>query len=268
MIIIPDIHGRTFWKDAVKERKPGEKIIFLGDYLDPYPYEWENGQDPEFEYPIDSEAQFDIFKHVWDNFEEIIGFKKSNGKDVVLLLGNHDLHYAIDAVEDGSRYDYIHAQKIKKKFVDNKPLFQLAHEETVGGKRFIFSHAGIHKLWVEDWFGPVVTDENIVDYLNNAYLVNDGSLGRALNQYSAYRGGYESYGSMVWSDIREWYSDSLSKSDYGDVQVFGHTQLKDSPINFDYAYYDLDVRRAFRINDAGKVCEMDGTVVPKTEKKR
>ena len=36
MIIIPDVHGRTFWKDAIKERQEGEKVIFLGDYHDPY----------------------------------------------------------------------------------------------------------------------------------------------------------------------------------------------------------------------------------------
>ena len=47
MIIIPDIHGRSFWKDAVKGRE-NEKIIFLGDYTDPYSYEgiefWEGLQ--------------------------------------------------------------------------------------------------------------------------------------------------------------------------------------------------------------------------------
>ena len=47
MIIIPDIHGRSFWKDAVKGRE-NEKIIFLGDYTDPYSHEgiefWEGLQ--------------------------------------------------------------------------------------------------------------------------------------------------------------------------------------------------------------------------------
>ena len=34
LIIIPDIHGRPFWRRAVEEY-PGEEFIFLGDYLDP-----------------------------------------------------------------------------------------------------------------------------------------------------------------------------------------------------------------------------------------
>lgn len=36
-LIIPDVHGRDFWKDAAN-RFPGN-IVFLGDYLDPYPLE-------------------------------------------------------------------------------------------------------------------------------------------------------------------------------------------------------------------------------------
>ena len=36
ILIIPDVHGRTFWRDAVEAA--GEMpIVFLGDYLDPYP---------------------------------------------------------------------------------------------------------------------------------------------------------------------------------------------------------------------------------------
>lgn len=40
-LIIPDVHGRTFWKKSVYdylENHPEVKIIFLGDYLDPYQY--------------------------------------------------------------------------------------------------------------------------------------------------------------------------------------------------------------------------------------
>ena len=37
-IIIPDVHGRPFWRTAVKGQE-GEKIIFLGDYVDPYDWE-------------------------------------------------------------------------------------------------------------------------------------------------------------------------------------------------------------------------------------
>lgn len=36
VLIIPDVHGRPFWKDAV-QRYPDTDTIFLGDYHDPYP---------------------------------------------------------------------------------------------------------------------------------------------------------------------------------------------------------------------------------------
>ena len=38
ILIIPDVHGRTFWKSAV-ESGDYEKIVFLGDYTDPYEME-------------------------------------------------------------------------------------------------------------------------------------------------------------------------------------------------------------------------------------
>ena len=38
LIIIPDVHGRDFWRKAVEDN-PGAEFIFLGDYLDPYGFE-------------------------------------------------------------------------------------------------------------------------------------------------------------------------------------------------------------------------------------
>ena len=36
LLIIPDIHGRSFWKKAVEENIDRvSKVIFIGDYLDP-----------------------------------------------------------------------------------------------------------------------------------------------------------------------------------------------------------------------------------------
>ena len=38
ILIIPDVHGRSFWRPAVASGDY-DKIIFLGDYVDPYPDE-------------------------------------------------------------------------------------------------------------------------------------------------------------------------------------------------------------------------------------
>ena len=39
LVIILDVHGRSFWRDAVDAR-PDNEFIFLGDFLDPYPQDY------------------------------------------------------------------------------------------------------------------------------------------------------------------------------------------------------------------------------------
>ena len=40
ILIIPDIHGRNFWKNSInKEFENSDYVLFGGDYLDPYPWE-------------------------------------------------------------------------------------------------------------------------------------------------------------------------------------------------------------------------------------
>ena len=39
VLLVPDVHGRSFWKESVKdilENYPDARVVFLGDYLDPY----------------------------------------------------------------------------------------------------------------------------------------------------------------------------------------------------------------------------------------
>ena len=37
LLVIPDVHGRTFWKTPVRKYLDHvDRVIFLGDYLDPY----------------------------------------------------------------------------------------------------------------------------------------------------------------------------------------------------------------------------------------
>lgn len=75
MIIIPDIHGRDFWKEPVYENLGQEPIIFWGDYLDPY-------EDEQI-------APWEVFPQ----FEKIVWLKEKHPDQVTLLLGNHDIHY-------------------------------------------------------------------------------------------------------------------------------------------------------------------------------
>ncbi len=45
MLIVPDIHGRDFWKEPVRDALGKEHILFLGNYLDPYESEGISAKD-------------------------------------------------------------------------------------------------------------------------------------------------------------------------------------------------------------------------------
>jgi len=76
VLIIPDVHGREFWREPVKEvlEKTDVRIVFLGDYLDSYPWDFDHNH---------------YQQQAIDVFNEIINLKKENRDRVNLLLGNH-----------------------------------------------------------------------------------------------------------------------------------------------------------------------------------
>ncbi len=223
LIIIPDVHGRDFWREAVKEYPQG-RFIFLGDYLDPYPNE--------------GFKEDDAFR----GLEDIIAFKKDRPDDVILLWGNHDLHYLYPEMM-GSRYDFDHGERNAHMFWDNQELFRMAYETRAAGKRFLFSHAGVGMGWIRHNF-PALQAEDV-----NASLLNDlvgyPAFMSALEDVSSYRGGDKEYGSMVWADINE--QSELENQFPGVIQVFGHT-LMGQPFNYKDRIYCLDCRRSFYLN--------------------
>lgn len=76
-LIIPDIHGRKFWKKPMEKFCDKVKhIIFLGDYFDPY--------------PCKNISESDAI----DNWHEIMNFITAHkfwGR-TTMLIGNHDAH--------------------------------------------------------------------------------------------------------------------------------------------------------------------------------
>ena len=224
LFIIPDVHGRSFWRDAVK-RHPEGNFIFLGDYLDPYPSE-------EIE---DKEAV--------QGLRDIIQFKKDHPNKVILLWGNHDLHYLYPDELLGWRYDADNAERNAHLFWDNQELFQIAHETEAGGKRFLFSHAGVSRLWLNYRF-PNLKDEDVTAELLND-MVGYPDFMAALGDVSFHRGGGKPFGSMIWADI----NDQIVETNHlpGVIQVFGHTQLS-MPINYEDVLFCLDCRQVFYLD--------------------
>ena len=225
ILIIPDVHGRPFWKDAVEKHKDDcEKIVFLGDYLDPYPWE------------------FITRKMTIENFKEIIKYKKDNLDKVVLLLGNHDFAYYDRNFPYRVRYDSSNAYKIKQNFGRNRSLFQLAYEADFD-KHYLFTHAGVLKSWYERH--KELIGDLTVDNLNRLKTFPGGV--RALCDVSRLRGGFGRVGSMVWSDIDE--KSELEDFD-GIYQIFGHSQQDSQPVITE-TWACLDCRRAFILNEEG-----------------
>ena len=190
-IAIGDIHGLDKWK-AVVDAHPDSRIVFLGDYFDPY----------------DDISHADMLA----NFSEIMELKRSRPEDVVLLLGNHDLHYFNSYAAVGSRYDLELAEVFADIFLDNLYLFQNAYQEG----NVVFTHAGISQAWFErDFKGDA--SKPIADQLNNPA---DSQM-CALHRVGWRRGGrVGALGGIFWADISE-----LDEPLHGCVQVVGHNRV-------------------------------------------
>lgn len=246
ILIIPDVHGRTFWREPVLDtlQDTDSRIIFLGDYHDPYPYEWDNDQE--------------YLKNSVDRFREIVDLKKKYPDRIILLIGNHDCGYCIGQDICSSRMDFQHMRDLNEIFFDNREFFQLADECDIAGIHYVFTHAGILKGWADQvWGEDAVADPefNVVEELNKAWMTKNHSVLNHLGDYDRYRGwgGYQ-YGSPVWSDVRSWIKVTPEET-YG-FNIVGHTQCEETPVVLD-TIADLDCRKAFYIDDQGLIRDYD-----------
>lgn len=231
ILIIPDLHGRKFWREPVIKylNNSDIHIIFLGDYLDPYPSI--DG--------ITAEDAFEEFKYL------IQTIKTAN--NVTMLLGNHDLHYCGPMVNSkGCRKDMERRHDIAAIFNDNKSLFKIAYEYD----RYLFTHAGV----ILNWFDRFCINQP----LNSETLNSLIDKSHALMQISYERGGYSRDGSCVWADVCE----HIYNKDIGYYQIFGHTYryvTKEPIIQPNFAM--LDCAKAFILNlETGDITEFDGKI--------
>lgn len=224
MIIIPDIHGRTFWKSAIEQKEKDEKIIFLGDYLDHYDYE------------KNSENELITPEKAIENFKEILNYKKNNN-NIILLQGNHDyIHYNLNSFDCRKYYKY--EEDINMLFKDNLKLFSIAHYEIFKNQPFLFTHAGVMQKWLNRVNQKFSTIENLVHWLNTNPWA-------ALRMCGPDRGGFDPVGSCLWVTVTEFDTNNYELPNI--YQIFGHTQLRSGFIGPYHA--DLDCRKAFKLNE-------------------
>ena len=221
ILIVPDVHGRTFWHQAKELVDQVDRIVFLGDYLDPYQHEGIS------------------FDEAFEEFHEILKFKKEYPDLVTLLVGNHDMHYMIDEFMNCSRRNIEMQDQLHELYNSNLDLFKLIHFED----DCIFSHAGVYKAWM-DKYEFTLENLNLQTFLNSHWP--------ALEDLSWYRGGHNSVGSCIWADIRESIDSELIPN-Y--KQVVGHTQLNEKPY-ITNKIACLDVRRCFILDtNAGTIVD-------------
>ena len=249
-LIVPDVHGRDFWREPVNNilQETDAKIVFLGDYVDPYYGEFYDGD--EDKWLVEGINSWEkLSDYMVKTLNDIIELKKQYPERIILLLGNHDCGYAISTIICKSRHERPkHADILRKLFHENRDLFQLAYEDYINDIHYIFSHAGINKQYAYDCFGNNVTEENVVELFNKAYKEDNYGILNSLGLFSHWRGGWRSnYGSLVWADAREWMQDE--EKAYG-FSVVGHTQLKNHVIEDNFAF--LDSRNCFYLNENGK----------------
>ena len=189
-LIIPDVHGRTFWKTALNTGRYG-KVIFLGDYVDPYAYEG-----------IDNLTAI-------SNFKDILSLKMIYPDQVILLLGNHDLCYLSDHYRDiaeNDRYDYEYEEELQHLFRGWSRFFKLAHEEKINGTRYLFTHAGVTRSWLKQ--NTKIIGEPDAEHLNLLLCTIEGiktlaQVGQArCGNYTRHISGRWTFHAIRWPDNR------------------------------------------------------------------
>ena len=212
VLIVPDVHGRKFWHKAVEMIDEVDQVVFLGDYLDPYPHEGIT------------------FEDAVEELGSIIDFKEKYSDKVTLLVGNHDMHYIVKEFMDCSRLNKYHRLAMHDLFMNNIDKFQLIH--IMNG--YLFSHAGVYLEWTKKY---EITFKELLDF--KKFL---GGRWNTLEDVSYERGGWCKVGSCVWADIRESVTNELPA--VFKRQIVGHTQMESKPyITSKIAC--LDVRKCF-----------------------
>lgn len=214
-IAIGDVHGRQNWKSIVNtEIDQIDRIIFVGDYFDSF--------------DIVMPAQI-------DNFKDLLELKKSYPDKVVLLTGNHDVHYLSSMREQYSGYNHKFAYMIEHDCIlpaIKDKLLQMCHVED----DFIFTHAGITNTWLL-LTGIVESINDITDLdvkLNDAFYYQPNTF----RFQSSYKFSLsDNYGNNIWQGPLWVRPSSLITDKIGNYkQVVGHTEMN-SILDKDGVYF-------------------------------
>jgi len=146
-LIVPDIHGEQSIVSKIKDCRiiEFEKIVFQGDYWD----------------------SFNIkFPEQLSTFKGILKLKENFPDKVVLLLGNHDIHYLTNKITY-SGYQLEHAAAISAWMRDNLDKFQNSYFCKKTNQ--LHTHAGLSNSFYErlNLLKPRPEDVELEEWLNS-----------------------------------------------------------------------------------------------------
>lgn len=211
-VVFGDIHGSTLWKPILDYESP-DKVIFLGDYFDPYDGNLIPGMVDNFIGDLKSQ------------YHGIVRLKHDMGDNCVLLIGNHDYHYMGFNHEHWSRYSvktYKDVHNILGSLYEDGDL-KFAHQitlknEDMSDRTILFTHAGVSTYWLTEIAGKSIEDLS-------ADLLNE--IDPKLYTFNNYSSAFDYYGnsksqSPIW--IRP---DALASNTVENItQIIGHTRVK------------------------------------------
>jgi predicted phosphodiesterase len=195
-IFIGDIHGRDIWKDIVSQEKP-DRVIFIGDYFD----------------------SFDIRgpKQI-ENFKDIIAFKESGQCEVIMLIGNHDIHYTPGFPSQYSGYQSKYSLMIRHLLETHKEHLQMAYQF----EDFLCTHAGVSVEWLAKQGMRTVETSKIAEIVNDLYKEDP----RLFDHNGPNPYGDNTYQTPVWIRPASLIAINRDVLEPHVVQVVGHTAVK------------------------------------------
>ena len=197
-VIIGDIHGRSVWKLITHLENP-DRVIFIGDYFDSF--------------DLKGEEQL-------NNFLDILEYKKTGGKEVIMLIGNHDHHYFPEIGDTfTSGYQAMFSYQISPVLDANREHLQVAYQMD----EFLFTHAGVSSIFMDEVFGPQGWKvETIADDLNEMFMYRPGVF--SFNGIDPY--GDDEYQTPLWIRPRSLMKANRNTLRKRIIQVVGHTEVK------------------------------------------
>ena len=187
ILALGDTHGRDLWKEIVKTES-FDVCVFMGDYFD------------SFDLDADTQIQ---------NFKDIIAYKKQNPQSVILLTGNHELHYMLSE-ERYSGYNTHRAFDISEVLQHNRKHLQKAYQYN----ELLFTHAGVTKTWARKHKLDLQFVADAINVLPDsafAFAVEGATSGYGDNKHQ----------SCLWVRPASLAADAID----GFIQIVGHTDV-------------------------------------------